>query len=197
MISGETILSATVPPNSAALAAGLLRRRYKRGADDRNLIAFEQVLHGERVEPARRSACHDAARACVVRNEFPRRSWNFHQLFLRTAIMHKMHEAAHRFLWRFVAGHTRTSEQSAGFLRFTRAEPIGEDSIPFSGRRRNDRLRRFDAGSDACRAMQHQQGFVLGRFKQDSRRSRVALAIRIADDVDRIGMRPGRRQDAV
>ena len=77
--------------------------------------------------------------------------------------------------------------RGTGFASFGQAGLPGPDHA----------VRGFRRGRDAGRAVQRQYRVDAGGGEQHGQGRRVAGAVGIADDVDRVGARPTRRQDRV
>jgi len=109
-----------------------------------------------------------------------------------------VHEAAHRV---GLGREMRQAKLLEGALRdLVLAEPNREDRLalrarlPVAPHRLGDRLGRLRGGGERRRHVQHQNGIVLLVGEERLERDAVARRVRVADDVDRVRPRPGRRQ---
>ena len=123
------------------------------------------------------------------------------QQVLALSIMNEIHECAHRPLRGFVIRHARGNELRAPLRDGRRPHPACEYVLlRRSGRLRqgvNEPLGRLRGRSDRGRTIGHQQSVDVRILHEDRDCIRVAVGVGIADDVDRIGVAPGRRQNRI
>ncbi len=131
---------------------------------DRDAIAREQRLNGQRVEPAGRRRRENRLGACAIRLLALRdRGRHLHQRVLEAAIAHHVHEAARRLFRRVVSRQLGRGEDAARRIRRARAEPVGQDrNLQGLGRVRH-RAGRLGSGGDRGRAVEHQDRVLLAR----------------------------------
>ena len=167
-----------------------------------NGISLEQSRHLDRIKP-RAVALHcisdDRARCGHVRLEVLRQAWRRrHQGVLRLPVAHQMHEPLDRFGFCLVARNTIGFEDwrdgSAG------ADPDGGDrlcphrAVAIRPRRGGDRCGRQWRRGERGGNIHDKNGVVLRICDEALKRGDVAGRIGVAGDVDRVGMRPDRRQ---
>ena len=211
-MSGDRILTTTVVPCAKQRRrdrGGLVGVAREHGRRDRNRVGREQPrstsIGSSQVRPVRRRTSADdaAGRGDVGREILRQARRRLHQRLERFAIAHQMHEAAHR------VGSRSRSAECRQLRRSSRASPLAADPD------REDRLRRGSHRS-RCRASRSRptwrrlgaEASAVGTFMTRTaslsgsassgfERGGVAVGVGVADDVDRIGVRPDRRQHGV
>ena len=198
---------------------GRTLREYRRGVSHglfgvggrkrlhhRDLIGLKQPLDLDRVEPL------PAVGKCCA-NDLPggidvgykRAGHGRRHLRQRgdhLAVLHQMHEAAHRIVFGGVVGNPGAAEQIADLL--VRADPnrehrLGKAAMLLAvladriGHGRGDVVGRSDRGLN----IHHQDGIVAGVGQQHFKRRRITRRVGVANDIDRVGSRPRWRQDRI
>ena len=179
---------------------GILHRLRAR---ERNAVAGKQRRHLAGVEPfapVGKALPHDrlrlgrsGLRAC---RDGGRR---FQQQLLALAVAHQIHEGAHRAFRRLVVGHLRRHQVRAPLRHACLAHPAGEHVLlrRAAGEHAGQPLGGVERGGDRGRTIEHHRRIDILVIHHDGERLGVTRSIRVADDVDRIGVAPGRRQHGI
>ena len=122
---------------------------------------------------------------------------HLHEQILIAAVLDNLHEAAHRAFRRVIGGQAGLGKQLARLGHATAAKPAAQHVHRGLANQRQQRLGDFLAGHDRGGRMNEQQGIGIRVAEQHLKGLEITLGWRIADDVDRIVVRPGRRQDRV
>ena len=145
-------------------------------------------------------ACRLACRAQVL----GQRRRRAHQLFLRARIAHELHEAVDRLGGRREAARCPWRQTAARLAARLVAEPVRNHGLRPARRRLVRSLSAVTtscgnrrAGGERRRAVHHQDGVGAIVVEQHLQRARISRRVGIADDVDRIAVRPGRRQHGI
>ena len=168
-------------------------------------ISRKQFPDLQRIEPAsarRDDARHHPPRGVHIGHEIRRQARRrFHQRIDRFAIAHEMHEAANGGGLGGEIRDSRGLERGGG--RLVLADPNGQHGLRhrFAGARRGEGrhhgVGRFGCGSKRGRHVHHQHGVIGPIGEQNLQGGSVAGGISVADDVNRIRLRPGRRQHCI
>jgi hypothetical protein len=175
----------------------LVRVGHGMGLRHRDAVGGKEPFRfglGEPLPAARERALDHGTRGRAIRNELlGHRGRRLHQRPLAVAVADQVHEGEHRLPRRLVHRQAIALEQAAGLVDGSAAaDPAGDQRLVRPALRRFDhRLGGIGAGSDAGRAVQHQDRVDARILEQDAQGIAVALARRVPDDVDRIAAAPG------
>jgi hypothetical protein len=141
---------------------------------------------------------HCPRRLAVGRRQVGLGRRRLEQEVLVAAVGDELHEGAHRLVRRLVGRDAVLGEETAGFERRRLAEPAGEGGHAVARPEVLDHgLGRVEAVGDCRRAVHDEDRVGVAVEEHGAERLAVALAGSVADEVDRVRPRPGRRQHRI